>query len=53
MLIVYTIGSAAFATRSPLATDDASPVAAAGHSADFNRGLRWILTGVTASATST
>lgn len=52
VLIVYTIGSAAFATRSPLATDDASPPIAADHAAHFDHGLRWILTGISLSCTS-
>lgn len=47
VLIVYTIGSAAFATRSPLATDDASPATAADHAVHFDHGLRWILSGIT------
>ncbi len=47
VLIVYTIGSAAFATRSPLATDEASSPATADHAAHFDHGLRWILAGIT------
>lgn len=51
VLIVYTIGAAAFATRTPLAVRTlASPTAptAEDHRAEFERGLRWILTGITA-----
>ncbi|MDQ3675535.1 MAG: TetR family transcriptional regulator [Actinomycetota bacterium] len=44
VLIVYTIGSAAFATRSPLATEGAS--AAQHHGAHFDHGLRWLLAGI-------
>ena len=45
VLVVYTIGSAAFATRSPLATGDAT-APAGDHDAHFDRGLRWILAGI-------
>lgn len=44
VLIVYTIGSAAFATRSPLATADAPGTE--DHSEHFDRGLRWLLAGI-------
>ena len=47
VLIVYTIGSAAFTTRSPLATGETSTPASEDHAAHFDRGLRWILTGLT------
>jgi TetR/AcrR family tetracycline transcriptional repressor len=47
VLIVYTIGSAAFATRSPLPLSSADNEAAADdHAESFERGLRWLLTGV-------
>lgn len=47
VLIVYTIGSAAFATRSPLTTGEASPTATADHhAAHFEHGLDWILAGI-------
>ncbi len=46
VLIIYTIGSAAFATRSPLVTGDASPPVAEDHAAYFDRGLRWLLAGI-------
>jgi len=52
VLIVYTIGSTAFTTRSPLATDDTSPPNAADHATHFDHGLRWILTGISLSCTS-
>ena len=45
VLIVYTIGSAAFATRSPLATGDAPPPGG-DQAAHFERGLKWILAGI-------
>jgi AcrR family transcriptional regulator len=48
VLIVYTIGSAAFAARSPLGDNDTSSSAIEDHHAHFDRGLRWILTGLTA-----
>ncbi len=45
VLIVYTIGSAAFSTRSPLATGDAPPPG--GDQAEhFERGLKWLLAGI-------
>lgn len=47
VLIVYTIGSAAFATRSPLATADTTPAATEDHTAHFDHGLRWLITGIT------
>ncbi len=50
VLIVYTIGSAAFATRSPLAADEISTLASEDHAAYFDRGLRWILAGTTLPA---
>lgn len=48
VLIVYTIGSAAFAARSPLGDEDTSKSAIEDHNARFDRGLRWILTGLAA-----
>lgn len=47
VLIVYTIGSAAFATRPPFPTDDPAPPIAGDHVTRFDHGLRWILAGVT------
>jgi len=47
VLIVYTIGSAAFATRSPFATDEGATPAVVDHATHFDHGLRWILAGVT------
>lgn len=49
VLIVYTIGSAAFAAHSPLGDDDTSSSAIQHRDAHFDRGLRWILTGLTAA----
>lgn len=46
-LIVYTIGSAAFATRPPFPVSDPAPPAAGDHAVHFDHGLRWILAGVT------
>lgn len=48
VLIVYTIGAAAFATRSPLSAGTAASTSAEDHRAEFERGLQWILTGITA-----
>lgn len=47
VLIVYTIGSAAFATRTPFPAGDTSPPSAPDHAAHFDHGLRWILAGIT------
>jgi AcrR family transcriptional regulator len=53
VLIVYTIGSAAFATRSPLTTGEASPTATTDdHAAHFEHGLHWILAGISGQARS-
>ncbi len=46
VLVVYTIGSAAFATRAPLAAGDDGSGADGRHAARFERGLRWLLTGI-------
>jgi TetR/AcrR family tetracycline transcriptional repressor len=43
VLVVYTIGAAAFATRSPLAD---APIADEDHQARFDQGLRWIIAGI-------
>lgn len=49
VLIVYTIGFAAFATRPPIdAPDDAVPPASDELRSNFEEGLRWLLTGITA-----
>ncbi len=50
VLIVYTIGSAAFATRAPLASGESSPPTSRDHAAHFDHGLRWILAGITLPA---
>lgn len=47
VLIVYTIGSAAFATRSPLPSPDQETDVTERHAAHFEQGLRWLLAGVT------
>ena len=46
VLIVYTIGSAAFATRTAPASGAAKPPAAEDHAARFDHGLRWLLAGI-------
>lgn len=46
VLIVYTIGSAAFASRSPFATEDVPPPSGDNHAAHFDHGLCWILAGI-------
>lgn len=46
VLIVYTIGSAAFASGSVLATDDAAPLPGEDPATHFDHGLRWILAGI-------
>ena len=49
VLIVYTIGFAAFATRPPIAApDNAAPPAAEELRSNFDEGLRWLLMGITA-----
>lgn len=48
VLIVHAIGSAAFATRPPFAAGPDPAPAAGDPDARFERGLRWILAGVTA-----
>jgi TetR/AcrR family transcriptional regulator, tetracycline repressor protein len=47
VLIVYTIGFAAFATRPPFA-DAERPLPPAEIGTNFQRGLRWLLAGITA-----
>jgi AcrR family transcriptional regulator len=47
VLIVYTIGAAAFASRSPLPSDAQETAPADGHAAHFEQGLRWLLSGIT------
>lgn len=49
VLIVYTIGSAAFATRSPLATGEVPLPSGEDHAGHFDHGLRWILAGISLS----
>jgi AcrR family transcriptional regulator len=46
VLIVYTIGSAAFSTRAPLAASDETPEGAGSHAVRFDQGLRWLLAGI-------
>jgi AcrR family transcriptional regulator len=43
VLVVHTIGSAAFATGSPLAADHGGT----DHRATFEQGLRWLIAGIT------
>lgn len=49
VLIVYTIGSAAFAARSPLSTGTEPAADTDRHRSDFSQGLRWLLAGVTSA----
>lgn len=49
VLIVYTIGSAAFSTRGPIAASDEIPEGASSHAARFDQGLRWLLAGIDAA----
>lgn len=46
VLIVYTIGFAAFATRPPIHPGAGSPVPAEELSENFDSGLRWLLAGI-------
>jgi TetR/AcrR family transcriptional regulator, tetracycline repressor protein len=46
VLIVYTIGAAAFVARPPLAGAHAAEPLATDHEARFERGLEWILAGI-------
>lgn len=46
VLIVYTIGFAAFATRVPLMPGDDAPVSTMELAENFDSGLRWLLTGI-------
>jgi len=48
VLIVYTIGSAAFSARAPIATSEDTPETAGRHAARFDQGLRWLLVGIDA-----
>jgi TetR/AcrR family transcriptional regulator, tetracycline repressor protein len=48
VLIVYTIGFSAFATRSPLEVGADRPVPTKEMSENFDRGLRWLLAGIAA-----
>jgi TetR/AcrR family tetracycline transcriptional repressor len=50
VLIVYTIGFAAFAT--PAGPGDAGPLAADELEGNFDRGLRWLLAGIAAERTT-
>jgi TetR/AcrR family tetracycline transcriptional repressor len=50
VLIVYTIGSAAFATRGPLTAAGAAEPPAEDVLRGFDRGLRWLLAGIGAPA---
>lgn len=49
VLIVYTIGSASFTTRAPLATGEVPPPSGEDHSGHFDHGLRWVLAGISRS----
>lgn len=46
VLVVYTIGFAAFATRSPIETGEASHVAGEELGSNFAAGLQWLLDGI-------
>jgi len=46
VLIVHTIGAAAFATRSPLTPDIPARATEENHRAEFDHGLQWLLTGI-------
>jgi len=48
VLIVYTIGFAAFTARTPIAGTDAPPLRAEELRDNFDSGLRWLLAGVLA-----
>jgi len=48
VLIVYTIGSAAFSARAPIATSEDTPETAGRHATRFDQGLRWLLVGIDA-----
>jgi TetR/AcrR family tetracycline transcriptional repressor len=48
VLIVYTIGFAAFATRPPFELDDAPVLLGEEITGNFNSGLRWLLAGIIA-----
>lgn len=49
VLIVYTIGSAAFTTRAPIAATGETPEATGRHAVRFDQGLRWLLAGIDAA----
>jgi len=53
VLIVHTIGFAAFATGAPLASDADRPIPAEESRRNFSRSLRWLLAGIAQSAAST
>lgn len=50
VLVVYTIGSAAFAARTPLGADDDPPLGPDELLGSFTSGLRWLLDGITGPA---
>jgi len=50
VLVVYTIGSAAFAARTPLGADDDPPLSPGELLASFTSGLRWLLDGIVGPA---
>jgi AcrR family transcriptional regulator len=50
VLIIHTIGFAAFATGAPLASDAERPPAAEDSRREFARSLRWLLAGIVESA---
>jgi len=46
VLIVYTIGFAAFATRAPIEASDDRPLTPEQLLDNFTNGLRWLLDGI-------
>jgi TetR/AcrR family transcriptional regulator, tetracycline repressor protein len=50
VLVVYTIGFAAFGTRGPLALSDETEAPSDDVVANFENGLRWLLAGITPPA---
>jgi TetR/AcrR family tetracycline transcriptional repressor len=50
VLIVYTIGFAAFAAHPPLEPGDAQPLSGDALLGNFENGLRWLLAGIAGSA---
>jgi TetR/AcrR family transcriptional regulator, tetracycline repressor protein len=48
VIIVYTIGFAAFATQAPLMPEDNEELSTRELAENFNSGLRWLLNGIAA-----